>query len=84
VRLRAAASEHQDAWARQAHGGCGCESPCALTRRAALLLCAHAALAGRDIIDEALEYFRANVLYRKYDVKGTRGAQPAQPAPARD
>ena len=28
-------------------------------------------LAGRDIIDEAIEYFRANVLFRKYDVKGT-------------
>lgn len=26
--------------------------------------------AGEDIIDEALRYFRANVLFRKYDVKG--------------
>jgi actin related protein 2/3 complex subunit 3 len=40
--------------------------------------------AGRDIIDEALEYFRANVLFRKYDVKGARSAHCAQPAPARD
>jgi ARP2/3 complex ARPC3 (21 kDa) subunit len=28
--------------------------------------------AGEDVVDEALTYFRANVLYRKFDVQGAR------------
>ena len=32
--------------------------------------------AGEDIIDEAIAYFRANVLFRKYDVKGAANARP--------
>ena len=31
--------------------------------------------AGEDIIDEAIAYFRANVLFRKYDVKGAANAR---------
>jgi hypothetical protein len=42
--------------------GRSCGSRCAWTPRRA----------GEDVIDEALNYFRANVLFRKYDVKGTR------------
>lgn len=38
--------------------------------------------AGEDIIDEALRYFRANVLFRKYDVKGTACALPACGVPS--
>lgn len=84
VRLRPAAAEHQDARTRQAHGGCGCESPCALPRRAALLLRAHAAPQGETSSTRPSSTSARTCCFANTTSKARSATQPAQPAPARD
>jgi hypothetical protein len=67
--------------ATRAHPLCAC--PCVAEQQGALPPLSESSCgAGEDVVDEALTYFRANVLYRKFDVQGARDEGCLQPSGA--